>query len=152
MSERISHPSTPKTTVPPWSATQAAADASATWSAEAGFSIFSLCLEAGLRPPTGRQLLLLAVASRLAMLPSSRWWRLAFDDARASSSSWCCPKNYVTRVRSSYAGKSHKLAKNVEPRVTKASKITQHTVPKLAIFRRDYVPILERSWNFGHLS
>lgn len=152
MSERISHPSTPKTTVPPWSATQAAADTSATWSAEAGFSIFSLCLEAGLRPPAGRQLLLLAVASRWRCCHHHDGGVWLLIDARASGSSWCCPKNYVTRVRSSYAGKSHKLAKNVEPRVTKASKITQHTVPKLAIFRRDYVPILERSRNFGHLS
>ena len=70
MSERISHPSTPKTTVPPWPATQAAADTSATWSAEAGFSIFSLCLEAGLRPPAGGQLLLLAAAAR---------WRCCHD-------------------------------------------------------------------------
>ena len=152
MSERISHPSTPKTTVPPWSATQAAANTSATWSAEAGFSVFSLCLEAGLRPPAGRQLLLLAAPARwrcchhhdggfwLLIRRSGKWFIVVLS------------KKLVTQVRSSYAGKSHKLAKIVEPRVTNTSKITQHTVPKLAIFRRDYVPILERSRNFGHLS
>ena len=88
----------------------------------------------------------------LVMLPSSRWCRLAFDRRSGKWFIVCCPKNYVTRVRSSYAGKSQKLAKIVELRVTNTSKITQHTVPKLAIFRRDYVPILERSRNFGHLS
>ena len=152
MSERISHPSTPKTTVPPWSATQAAADTSATWSAEAGFSVFSLCLEAGLRPPAGRQLLLLAVASRWRCCHHHDGGVWLLIDARASGSSWCCPKNYVTQVRSSYAGKSQKLAKIVEPRVTNTSKFTQHTVQKLVNFRRNYVPILERSRNFGHLS
>ena len=152
MSERISHPSTPKTTVPPWSATQAAADTSATWSAKAGFSIFSLCLEAGLRPPAGRQLLLLAVAAR---------WRCCHRQGGGvwllidGSGKWfivVLSKKLVTQVRSSYAGKLHKLAKIVEPRVTNTSKITQHTVPKLVNFRRNYVPILERSRNFGHLS
>ena len=121
-------------------------------SAEAGFSIFSLCLEAGLRPPAGRQLLLLAVAARWRCCHRHDGGVWLLIDARASGSSWCCPKNYVTQVRSSYAGKSQKLAKIVEPRVTNTSKITQHTVPKLVIFRRTYVPIMERSWNFGHLS
>lgn len=155
MSERISYPSTPKTTVPLWPATQAAADTSATWSAEAVFSIFSLCLKAGLRPPAGGQLLLLAAAAR---------WRCCHDHdggvlllIRRSASGRqgfivVLSKNYVTQVWSSYAGKSHKLAKNVEPHVTNTSKITHDTVAKLLIFRRRYVPILERSRNFGHLS
>ena len=90
--------------------------------------------------------------SSLAMLPSSRWWRLAFDRRSGKWFIVVLSKKLVTQVRSSYAGKLHKLAKIVEPRVTNTSKITQHTVPKLVNFRRNYVPILERSRNFGHLS
>ena len=62
-------------------------------SAEAGFSIFSLCLEAGLRPPTGRQLLLLAVASRWRCCHHHDGGVWLLIDTRASGSSWCSPKN-----------------------------------------------------------
>ena len=81
--------------------------------------------------------------SSLAMLPSSRWWRLAFDRRSGKWFIVCSPKNYVTQVRSSYAGKSQKLAKIVEPRVTNTSKIIQHTVPKLVNFRQTTVEYLE---------
>ena len=92
------------------------------WSAEAGFSIFSLCLEAGLRPSTGRQLLLLAAADRWRCCHGHDGGVLLLIRRSASVFIVVLSKNYVTQVRSSYAGKSQKLAKNVEPRVTKLAK------------------------------
>lgn len=155
MSERISYPSTPKTTVPLWPATQAAADTSATWSAEAVFSIFSLCLKAGLRPPAGGQLLLLAAAAR---------WRCCHDHdggvllliRRSASGRQVVHRGALQKLfhtsmeflrwKITQAGQKRGAACN------KSSKITHDTVANLLIFRRTYVPILERNRNFGHLS
>src|SRR6056300_1738098 len=120
MSERTSHPSTPKTTVPPVIG-------------HAGCRRY-LCdmvgcgglfhLQPLLRgwPPAARWQ---AAASSccccsLAMLPSSRWWRLAFDTTLGQVVHRGALQKIMLHkyIRSSYAGKSQKLAKNVEPRVT----------------------------------
>jgi hypothetical protein len=69
------------------------------WSAEAGFSIFSLCLEAGLRPSAGRQLLLLAAAARWRCCHGHDGGVLLLIRRSASVFIVVFSKNFVTQVR-----------------------------------------------------
>lgn len=90
--------------------------------AAAGFSILRCCLEAGLRPPTGGQILLLLIAAHWRCCHDRNGGVLLLIRCYRELFTWSVlSKNHVTeitQVRRSHVKKSHKLAKNVEVHAT----------------------------------